>query len=1203
MDSSLTGGGTLNLVVNYVRYPLSGNWSGFTGQINVTGAGFPNVNNNTLGAVTADIDEFRINNTYGYSNAVIYLYGSTAPGNQNTPQSTLVMCQTVASGATIDIGELGSDPSTPTPIMGTGTGSAGNTTWRVGWKNTTNTFYGVIANDSQTGVGVSSITKVGTGEWILAGANTYSGSTTVSNGVLALITNPNTYNDASIANSANIFINTNAMLDLSGLSSPTLTLNAGQTLGGGGTLKGGVAANTGANINPGSAVATGALTITGGLTESGGVNNNFQLTNISPNVINVQGDLNVSSGTQNINLSGFGTNTIAPGTYPLFTYTGNFYGPVNNFLVNVGASAYTATVTNITTTTPPEIAVVIAAPSRQPLNLTWVGDGAANNWDNVGIDWLSGASHYSFLSGDSVIFSDAGVANTNVTLQNSLYPASVVVSNSTKATYTFTGNGSIAGSVGLIKTNSGTLIILATNTYTGPTVIGGGTISISSLPNGGLASPIGAASNNSTNLLFTGGTLAYTGPGASTDRGATLIGSGGTYDVISGASLTNFGVIAGSGALSVADAGNLILAVANTYTGGTTVSNSTLTLSNILAAGTGTITLVSNATLVLKTAGTVQYNNQINVIGTNTISVPNTGAALLPELNGPFIGNGTVVLNMDTANNTLAQTFGIGTNGMANFNGTFKIADNTVQGYVRFYPNIGANAGINGSSGCLFDLGTNTAPPGVRFFDRVGNPIDLIGALAGGPNTLFQGAGSATAIATTFVIGGKNINATYYGSIQDGTVAGGQVSVTKVGTGTQTLAGTNTYSGPTVVSNGVLQINGSIGTNSVTVAGGTLSGSGTIGGAVTVQAGGTLAPGAGMNVAGTVLTLNSNLTLQAGGTVQMQVSHSTGADQVTSSGTITYGGMLMIATNAGDATPYAAGDRFTLFNLGVVSGTYGAGSSFVTIQPPPGPGLGWSGSSLTTDGSIQVVTASPVVAGLTAGPTTGVAPLAVTFTNTSTGASYWVWNFGDGSTLSTNANANVAHTYASIGSYTVTLTAYGTGGMSALTNTAYVVVSSGAPVAGFSGTPTNIFVGQGVKFTDASTGSITNWVWSFGDGHSVTNTSSISVTNTYAAAGTYTVSLTVTGSGGTGTSTKANYVTVKPKAALGGVTLAGGKLVFSGANGPAGQQYRILTAANVALPLASWTPVWTNVFAADGSYSYTNTLGTNAASYFLLVSP
>jgi PKD repeat protein len=189
-----------------------------------------------------------------------------------------------------------------------------------------------------------------------------------------------------------------------------------------------------------------------------------------------------------------------------------------------------------------------------------------------------------------------------------------------------------------------------------------------------------------------------------------------------------------------------------------------------------------------------------------------------------------------------------------------------------------------------------------------------------------------------------------------------------------------------------------------------------------------------------------------------------------------------------------------------------------------------------------------------------------------------------------------------VGSYTVSLTAYGTGGMNAVTNTAYIVVAN-APVAGFSGTPTNIFVTQTVTFTDASTGSITNWVWSFGDGASVTNITSASVGHAYAAAGSYTVSLTVTGSGGTSTSTRTSYVTVKAKTALGGVTLSGGKLVFSGTNGPAGVQYRIMTATNVALPLASWTPVWTNVFAADGSYSYTNTPGASASSFFLLVSP
>jgi PKD repeat protein len=250
-----------------------------------------------------------------------------------------------------------------------------------------------------------------------------------------------------------------------------------------------------------------------------------------------------------------------------------------------------------------------------------------------------------------------------------------------------------------------------------------------------------------------------------------------------------------------------------------------------------------------------------------------------------------------------------------------------------------------------------------------------------------------------------------------------------------------------------------------------------------------------------------------------------------------------------------------------------------------------------------VVVASPVVAGFTGTPTAGVAPLGVTFTNLSSGASYWVWNFGDGSTLSTVGSTNVAHTYANVGAYNVSLTAYGPGGMSALTNTAYIVVGSGAPVAGFSGTPTNIFVTQAVAFKDASTGSITNWVWSFGDGHSVTNTTSVNVTNTYAAAGSYTVSLIVNGPGGSSTNTLANYVVVKSKTAIGKVAVAGGKLVLSGANGPAGQPYRILTTTNVALPLANWTPVMTNVFAADGSYSYTNTLGTNAAGFFLLVSP
>jgi len=159
-----------------------------------------------------------------------------------------------------------------------------------------------------------------------------------------------------------------------------------------------------------------------------------------------------------------------------------------------------------------------------------------------------------------------------------------------------------------------------------------------------------------------------------------------------------------------------------------------------------------------------------------------------------------------------------------------------------------------------------------------------------------------------------------------------------------------------------------------------------------------------------------------------------------------------------------------------------------------------------------------------------------------------------------------------------------------------------APVAGFSGTPTAGFAPLQVMFTDASTGTITNWLWSFGDGQSVTNTSSASVNHSYAAAGSYTVTLTVAGPGGSNASTQTGYVVASPTPTIGNVTRSSGNLVFSGTNCPAGVQYRILTSTNVALPVASWQPVATNNFLSNGTFSYTNAT-VNSAAFFRLVSP
>jgi hypothetical protein len=161
------------------------------------------------------------------------------------------------------------------------------------------------------------------------------------------------------------------------------------------------------------------------------------------------------------------------------------------------------------------------------------------------------------------------------------------------------------------------------------------------------------------------------------------------------------------------------------------------------------------------------------------------------------------------------------------------------------------------------------------------------------------------------------------------------------------------------------------------------------------------------------------------------------------------------------------------------------------------------------------------------------------------------------------------------------------------------------PVAAFAAlTPTNIFVTQSVTFTNTSTGSITNSAWNFGDGNT-TNLNGTSVTNnvsdTYLNLGTNLAILTASGLGGSSAAT--NYVVVLPKPTLNQPFLSGGKFIFGGTNGPAGQAYRILTSTNVALALSNWTTVFTGTVNIAGSYSYTNTSTTNTVRFFRLISP
>ncbi|MEI9961027.1 MAG: hypothetical protein WDM76_07790 [Limisphaerales bacterium] len=59
---------------------------------------------------------------------------------------------------------------------------------------------------------------------------------------------------------------------------------------------------------------------------------------------------------------------------------------------------------------------------------------------------------------------------------------------------------------------------------------------------------------------------------------------------------------------------------------------------------------------------------------------------------------------------------------------------------------------------------------------------------------------------------------------------------------------------------------------------------------------------------------------------------------------------------------------------------------------------------------------------------------------------------------------------------------------------------------------------------------------------------------------------------------------------IGSARLSGGNLIFNGSGGTANGTYYVLTATNLATPLANWTPVQTNFYDASGNFNVTNAI-------------
>lgn len=779
---------------------------------------------------------------------------------------------------------------------------------------------GVAHNINLLGVvsGSGSLTKTGGGVLTLSGVNTYSGSTTISGGTLAVT--------GSIANTPTLSIASGATLDVTAVA--PYALASGQLLQGEGTVAGNVVAQSGARIKPAGDDAIGVITFAGGLTQNGGVINGIEFSPTTNDVIEVVGNLDLAGVNSFVVSSTSGS--IPAGTYTLIHYTGTLLngGAANFSLSGIGGTlVHNASAKTIS---------VITSGLRAPTNVYWVGPG---NWNLLNsVNWNDGAMAQYFVNGDNVRFDANGAANPNVNLTDIVSPNSVTADAA--ADYTISGAGAIAGTGSLTKTNSGTLTILTTNTYSGVTTIAGGKLAVSTLANGGTSSGIGAATADPANLILAGGTLSYLGDTVSTTRGATLGGAGGAVEIPNAAtSLTINGAIGGPGALTKTGAGVLTLAVANSYASGTVISGGVLSLANAASAGPAAITNLNGSTLRL--AGSYTLANNLNFNGDCTIDLNNNSPSGDRHLNGEWTGNATIYISNIS---DISRTFTIGgVGGMSSLSGIIDLGTSSV----RFRFNDSGGNPSTGSPNVHFKLGTGTVIVEPR---NGGVTLDL-GALEGGPLTTLRGRASGSSGLVTYSVGALNIPTVFAGGISNSLTAGNSTALTKVGSAKLTLTGQCDYAGFTTVQAGTLQVDGLLAHTPVTVQGGALTGNGTISGSVDVQFGATLSPGASIGR----MHIGS-LNLGFGSTNVMEIHKANGTnDSVFGLNAVTYGGTLVVNNLGGTL---ADGDVFKLFDA-TPGNYYGA---YESMQLPAlGALLFWDTSRLTVDGTIRVYTPRPTI--------------------------------------------------------------------------------------------------------------------------------------------------------------------------------------------------------------------------------------------------
>jgi len=624
--------------------------------------------------------------------------------------------------------------------------------------------------------------------------------------------------------------------------------------------------------------------------------------------------------------------TLSAGTYTLFSFTGTFSGTVENIeLIGIRELITSIEVVGQTIVLQTEV-------PRESASITW--NGSDNNTWNLlqNTNWINNGESDFFAFGDNVLFDETG--NHEVVVGDDVSIGSMEV-NSTSA-YNFTGEGSISGSGGLIKSGSGNLFLNKNNTFTGNVELTSGFTFVSHLDNIGKSSCFGYGSVDPGSITMSGAGIYFSGMSSSTNRGITIGENNGQINVPIGKTLTLDGVITGNGNFNKRGSGILNLSSANTLTGTFTISEGNVKLlteaANSDGFGTNSV-IIKDATLSmlndLGTYSSINWNIEIPYGYNASLNLDSRC-----DMYGSLVGEGTLNLN-SPANRAHLQGNWSGFSGKINVtttnNGWFICGND--QGY--------PNASINLDNDVF----------GVWQHGR--DAIIEIGELSGSSSSEL-GSGERGATTVTWKVGGIGTNTTFEGRITNTAYknAGAKTAIIKTGIGRWTLTNSNTYSQGTIVEEGSLIVSNTVGsatgTGSVSVeSAGSLAGDGSISGAVTVSDGGNLRPGLLTQIGS--LTINNSVTLHSGSNFYIKCIASSGScDKLVVNGGLTANGSLHINNLRGS---FSNGQTFQVIDANMTSG------SFEAINPStPGDDLYWDTSDLYTNGIIKVTDTPTAIA-------------------------------------------------------------------------------------------------------------------------------------------------------------------------------------------------------------------------------------------------